>query len=736
VEKPLSFSGGRYLVRRVLGKGGQKIAYLVHDAGLDRECALSLLERDVLSADDIGRLRHEAQALARLAHPNIVTVHDIGDEDGRPFIVTEFVAGGDLAHAVAGTPLPLARAIEIARDILDALAAIHEHGIVHRDLKPSNVWLDAKGRAKLGDFGLALRADKTRLTAPDIVTGTPAYVSPEQLENGAIDGRADLYAFGCVLFELLTGRTPFTGPVVAVISQHLHAAPPLASRFNPDVPEALDRYLLSLLSKSPEARPRDARDARAKLDEVAALSGVETQRIAPSSSAPISAPTSAPGSTPSASSAPAPSRVGSQPRRLPLGTIIAAAAGAAIAIAAAMLLPGLGKNASGQSMRRVAVLATRESSGTVNATIAWALASRVVEEIDRYDAFRPVNPAGILAARVAVLGSKEAIPDEAQAPEVAKHLGADTIAALSTAAAPDRALTIAIHVFSADDPATGASTARMRLTESDLDGGGPARLGKNVVEALARHWRRPDLASTAKGPAVRQVPFAAYTMYSDAAQYCILGRYDQCELQVRKALAKDPENALFHSLLACALSYQAGKEEEGERAAKRAHELIDQLGSRHDRLLVEGDDLWIEADKALREGDRDRARSVGRRMLDLNRQLTEEWRDPWGYLYAAAGAQYFLGDYPRARASYAAARRFGPSLYGAYFEDAKLLIGDGTNPAQRREAAKLIWAFIECNPTSELVPIARQDAHRWVLEKPAEPTDCAQLTADAIHPPE
>src|SRR5688500_10989277 len=162
---------GRYDVVRELGRGGQKIVYLVHDAVLDRQCALSLIE-EALGPEGVARLRHEAQSLARMGtHPNIVTVHDMGEQDGRPYVVSEYVTGGDLGAEIerAAGPLPIERVLRIAQEILRALAFIHERGIVHRDLKPSNVWIAGDDSMKLGDFGLALAPDRSRLTLSNTV---------------------------------------------------------------------------------------------------------------------------------------------------------------------------------------------------------------------------------------------------------------------------------------------------------------------------------------------------------------------------------------------------------------------------------------------------------------------------------------------------------------------------------------------------------------------------------------
>ncbi len=263
-----SFASGRYVVLRVLPEGGQKTVYVVHDSALDRECALALIKTDALEPQELERLRREAQAMARLDHPNIVAVHDIGDEDGRPFFVCQYITGGDLRGALraAGGPLAIERAVSIAEDLCRALAYAHEHGIVHRDVKPANIWLTGDGAAKLGDFGLATAADRSRLTLSGTVVGTAAYMAPEQALGQPADARSDLYALGCVLYELLTGRPPFLGDdALAVISQHVNTAPVAPSWRNPEVPKPLEALVVCLLAKAPGERPASA---TAVLDEL------------------------------------------------------------------------------------------------------------------------------------------------------------------------------------------------------------------------------------------------------------------------------------------------------------------------------------------------------------------------------------------------------------------------------------------------------------------------------------
>ncbi len=279
-----SFASGRYVVRRVLPEGGQKTVYVVHDSALDRDCALALIKTDALEPEELERLRREAQAMARLDHPNIVAVYDIGEEDGRPFFVCQYITGGDLRGALraAAGPLPIERALGIAEDLGRALACAHEHGIVHRDVKPANVWLTGDGTAKLGDFGLAAAADRSRLTLAGTFVGTAAYMAPEQAMGQPADARSDLYALGCVLYELLTDRPPFLGDdALAVISQHANTGPVAPSWHNPDVPPSLEALVVRLLAKSPDDRPSSAQEVATELRRILERSTVEPPQVQP-----------------------------------------------------------------------------------------------------------------------------------------------------------------------------------------------------------------------------------------------------------------------------------------------------------------------------------------------------------------------------------------------------------------------------------------------------------------------
>jgi tetratricopeptide (TPR) repeat protein len=252
---------GRYRLDAELGRGGMGAVYRAHDLLLKRDVAVKVVSEAGLSTEGRARLLREAQSAAQLNHPNVVSVYDVGEvalpgSGGQaPFIVMELVEGESL-HA--RRPDDPGEIVGIMGQVCAALAHAHEYGIVHRDLKPENVMVTADGRAKLLDFGLA-RTVASRLTAEGTLVGTVFYVAPEQALGQEVDGRADLYALGVLLYELLTGRLPFDADdPLAVIGQHLHAPVVSPTEYNPEIPDGLRDLILQLLSKNPEDRPASA----------------------------------------------------------------------------------------------------------------------------------------------------------------------------------------------------------------------------------------------------------------------------------------------------------------------------------------------------------------------------------------------------------------------------------------------------------------------------------------------
>jgi len=250
---------GRYELEQLVGSGGMSSVYRAHDRMLERKVALKILhQRYGEDAEYLERFRREARAVAQLAHPNIVTVIDRGEDQGRQFIVFEYVEGDNLKQVVDRVgPLPVEQAIEYGIAIARALAFAHEHGIVHRDVKPQNVLLNGDGRAKVTDFGIARSLDVERgVTQTGTVLGTSNYIAPEQASGQPVDERSDVYSLGVVLFELLTGQLPFVGEnFVAVALRHINERAPSVLERRPDAPPALAALVDAMLGKDHRDRP-------------------------------------------------------------------------------------------------------------------------------------------------------------------------------------------------------------------------------------------------------------------------------------------------------------------------------------------------------------------------------------------------------------------------------------------------------------------------------------------------
>ncbi|MCI0859096.1 MAG: protein kinase [Chloroflexi bacterium] len=281
-----SFADGRYLVKRFLGQGGKKQVYLAHDTTLDREVAFALIKTDGLDETSRTRITREAQAMGRLgSHPHVVTVFDLGEEPAtgdspaRPYMVTELMSGGDVEGLIENATdhrLPLEQAIRITRETCRGLEFAHRRGIVHRDLKPGNVWLTEDGTAKIGDFGLAVALDRSRLTTEGMMVGTVAYMPPEQAMGGEVSPRSDLYSVGAMLYEMVTGRPPFLGDdAVAIIGQHINTPPVSPTWHNNQCPRPLEALIMRLLAKNPSERPESATDVLYALDAIDLATSVE-----------------------------------------------------------------------------------------------------------------------------------------------------------------------------------------------------------------------------------------------------------------------------------------------------------------------------------------------------------------------------------------------------------------------------------------------------------------------------
>jgi serine/threonine protein kinase len=249
--------GNRYRLGERIAAGGMGAVYRAVDETLGRPVAVKALRREL--ADDptfLERFRREARAAAGLSHPGVAAIYDYGESDGQPFMVMELVEGENLAERVAARGrLPWQEAFAIGEQVAAALAAAHAHGLVHRDVKPANIMLGRDGRAKVTDFGIAQAAQTATLTRTGMVLGSANYVAPEQAKGGHVGPAADLYSLGCVLFEAVTGDTPYHGGnAVAIATQHVSAPVPDPREHRPDLPSEAAALITRALQKQPDAR--------------------------------------------------------------------------------------------------------------------------------------------------------------------------------------------------------------------------------------------------------------------------------------------------------------------------------------------------------------------------------------------------------------------------------------------------------------------------------------------------
>ncbi|MGI5819217.1 MAG: Stk1 family PASTA domain-containing Ser/Thr kinase [Armatimonadota bacterium] len=266
-----SLIADRYRVDHLIGEGGMALVYRGTDETLDRRVAIKILRPELSDREDVvARFRREAHAAAKLNHPNIVQIYDTGVDQGRYYIVMEYLPELNLKEIIKRyAPLPLDKVVEVGTAACEALSHAHRQGIVHRDVKPANVLFTDDGRAKLSDFGIAAAAGEAGLTEDGKVLGSAHYISPEQAQGAPAGPLSDIYSLGVTLYEAMTGRLPFGGETAAdIAAQHLRETPPSPRSINPDVPPAAEFVIMKAMSRDPQRRYRSADEMRADVEKL------------------------------------------------------------------------------------------------------------------------------------------------------------------------------------------------------------------------------------------------------------------------------------------------------------------------------------------------------------------------------------------------------------------------------------------------------------------------------------
>jgi tetratricopeptide (TPR) repeat protein len=705
-----------YRIGEEISRGGMGVVYRATDTRLDRDVALKVLPADLVAdAERRQRFMQEARAASALGHPNIAVIHDVGEEDGVSFIAMELVRGGKLSAAIEAKSLGTARVLEIAAEIAEALARAHTQGIVHRDLKPANVMLTEDGHAKVIDFGLAkliapLSGQTSAntfaaqaVTDPNLVMGTVSYMSPEQARGGTIDHRTDIFSFGIVLYEMLAGVPPFSGPSsVETLHAIIHAAPlPLPAvktTLASDVAGELRRIVDKCLEKDPESRYQGMKDLVVDLRAA-------RRRLDSGATAVAATPVVAPPPT--------------RPRwRLPALAVVAVAA---IAAAAWFLRPPGNVAPAGEGGKpTVAILPFENNTGSEQLNwLRTGLTDMMVTDLSQSPNVEVLSTDRL----VQILDSMQRLDDKVisfeTVQELARRAGVQTVLVGSYVKAGD---VIRINA-KLQDAATGRIISSERVdavneaalfpTIDDLTRRIKARFVSGSGNPLTGLLTSPTAASDSPIVTDRDLKdvttssIEAYRYYADAIDLHYRARWVQALPLMQKAVEVDPTFALAHAKLAVMYA-NLNNQKQRQDAAKRALDLSERLTPR-ERLYIEG--VYYST----------RPETLAR-AIDAYRRNTELYPLHTPSRNNLAVIYMNLQRFDDAIAEYETLLRQGYDFQAAAMTIAWCHIADG-NPER---AVEVIRQQIERHPASEVgystlgtafISLDRLDEARAVLEK-------------------
>jgi eukaryotic-like serine/threonine-protein kinase len=632
-----------YRIERKLGEGGMGVVYLAEDTRLRRRVALKVLAEPAAAGQEPrNRLNLEAQAAAALNHPNICTIHEIDQHDGREFIVMEYLEGRTLDREISARPQDLRRALDIVEQVGAGLAAAHAQGIVHRDLKPANIMITSDGRAKILDFGLSLANERTRITRAGTVLGTAAYMAPEQARGEEADRRADLWSLGVVLYEMLSGTRPFRGEHdTAALHAVLYDEPAPLTSLRSGVPLELERIVTKLLEKSKEERYQHVDDLLADLRRL----GRETRQ------------TPAPAVTASA-----------PPRQVRVSRVVAVAVVALLAAAGGYLLiarASAGRRVGGEP-KPIAVIRFDNLTGDDTYDyLSLAIPNLLITSLEQSHQLR-VTTWERMGDLLRQLGRPDAGEIDRDAGFAACRL--DGVDIIVTGSFSQAGGTFVTDVKVLDVASKGL------LASARAEGDGPDSVLKHQVDDLSSEIvRAAGVLSRAADDARRPVAdvttssLEAYNYYLRGVRELDRHYYDDARRFFEMAVALDSTFAMAHAYLGMACgsirdnaqrdrSYAAalrfaGKATERERLQIRARyaNVIDHDGEKYEILLRELVEkyprekaaLYLLAGRCRSQGRPDEAVVLCQQALGLDRQYTPAMNE-LAYCYIDKG------DFPRA----------------------------------------------------------------------------------------